>query len=89
MITTTPFAARDPYIAVAAASFNIVKLSIRVGSKSYIFSMLTSKPSIIKVGRFGLFSRFERDRSLSKSLIPNPERPRIYISGTVFGSEPN
>ena len=47
-----------------------------------------SKPSIIKVGRFGLFSRFERDRSLSKSLIPNPERPRIYISGTVFGSEP-
>ena len=44
----------------------------------------------MKVGRFGLFSRFDLDSwFLSKSLTPTPERPRIYISGNALGSEPN
>ena len=52
--------------------------------------MLTSNPSIMKVGRFGLFSKFDLESwSLSNSFTPKPERPRIYISGSAFGSEPN
>ena len=44
----------------------------------------------MNVGRLGLFSRFDLDNwFLSKSLVPTPERPRIYISGNAFGSEPN
>ena len=35
--TITPLEARDPYIAVAAASFNKVIDSILFGSMSYIF----------------------------------------------------
>ena len=46
-------------VGAKAASFKTVKLSIRVGSKSYTFSMLTSKPSMIKVGKLGLFSKFD------------------------------
>ena len=45
---------------------------------------------MIKVGKLGLFSKFDFESwSLSSSLTPKPERPRIYISGKAFGSEPN
>ena len=90
MITTTPFAAREPYIAVAEASFNIWTFSTRIGSISYTFCTLTSKPSMIKIGRFGLFFKEDLDNaSLSSSFTPIPERPRIYISGIAFGSDPH
>ena len=63
---------------VAAASFKIVIRSIRLGSKSYTFDTDTSKPSIIKIGVFGLFERADWETaSLSNSMTPTPERPRI------------
>ena len=90
MITITPLAAREPYMAVAAASFKILIVSTRLGSMSYTFCTLTSKPSMIKVGRLGLFSKADLDNtSCSRALTPIPERPRIYISGTIFGSDPH
>ena len=89
VIITTPFAAREPYIAVAAASFKIVMLAIRLGSISYNFCTLISKPSMIKVGRLGLFFNDVLERlCASNCVVPIPERPRIYNSGTLFGFEP-
>ena len=44
---------------------------------------------MIKVGKFGLFSKDDFDSaSLSNPFTPIPDRPRIYISGTAFGSDP-
>ena len=44
---------------------------------------------MIKVGKFGLFSKDDFDNaSLSNPFTPIPDRPRIYISGTAFGSDP-
>ena len=88
-MTTTPLAALEPYIAVAAASFKMVTLSIRDGSISYNLVTLISKPSIMKVGKLGLFFKDDLDvTSTSNSLTPIPDLPRIYTSGTEFGSEP-
>ena len=72
---------------------------MRLGSVSYTFWIETSNPSIIKVGRLGLFSRAERVRSflsklcsanvsLSSSRTPIPDCPRIVISGMELGSDP-
>ena len=63
--------------------------SIRFGSISYNLLTLTSKPSIINVGRFGLSTRFDFDKaSLSNCFTPKPDSPRIYTSGKALGSEP-
>ena len=89
VITTTPLAAREPYKAVAVASFKMVIDSIRFGSISYNLETLTSKPSIIKVGRFGLSFKFDFDNaSASNCLTPKPDSPRIYTSGKALGSDP-
>ena len=57
---------------------------------SYNFVTLISKPSIIKVGRFGLFFKEDLEvTSTSNSLIPIPDLPRKYTSGRALGSDPH
>ena len=45
---------------------------------------------MMKVGRFGLFCRFDFEVRLcaSSSFTPMPELPRMDTSGRAFGSEP-
>ena len=81
-------------MAVAAASFKIVIVSIRFTSKSYIFCTSTSKPSKINTGKLGLFSKVVRwvlfCCSTSNPLAcPIEVSPRILNSGKALGSDPH
>ncbi|MNI20754.1 hypothetical protein D3C73_742480 [compost metagenome] len=74
-------------MAVAAASFKIVTLSIRVISRSRTFCTLTSKPFNIKAGILIVVVILSL-RSTSFPPVGKDEDPRTLIFGKALGLDP-